>query len=188
MIWFLRLFPQWQALESEAIAAKFDNSQLQGIAGVAERSAQELKAAEERYSALNNEHSVAVKKIKDLGRRNAALLKENERLDAENQALRERVSAAEKRADETAHELVDVLKTAGDSLGIRVTGRRLFSKAPVEAPPDPEKPRGPINLSPGAGRIFAGDLAQQRNREFFTKLAKQANVIPQQPTEDPKPN
>ena len=72
--------------------------------------------------------------------------------------LRTKLEKAEALTAEIDRELKDILKTAGDSLGLRVTGRRLFSMAPVEAPPAEAVSS---NISAGSSRQFAGDVARR---------------------------
>lgn len=88
---------------------------------------------------------------------------------------------AEAKRDAVIEDRNEKLTNAADSLALRLTGRRLLSKAPVEAPPT--TPSQPINISPGSGKRYAGDVAREANSKFFERMAQQAGVIP-----DPKPN
>lgn len=141
---------------------------------------------------LGNECSELRSKIRDLeaklDKSSAQASHWNARYDAAAEAVtygRKQTEKAEDRANEANRELTDILKTAGDSLGLRVTGRRLFSKAPVEAPPDSQEPRTPINVSQGAGWQFAGDVVRRHNAEFFKSRAQQAGVVPKEGEQKP---
>lgn len=125
--------------------------------------------------------------LKDCEMRLRVLELENERLRTENDSLRLRAENAEKRTDAVLDqlaaknaELIDRLSNAGDSLAMRLTGRRLFSKAPVEVPPPAAAPRQMH------GKMFAGDLARIKNADFFKRLAAQSGVAPE-PEYDPEP-
>lgn len=123
------------------------------------------------------------KECDELKDRIAALLSENSALEhraivAETKYsttkeiaddLRERMKAADARIAD----LTDRISNAGDSLNLSFRGRRLFSKAPVEAPP---MQRMPVNLS-GPGKQLARDRARENTRDFFKKLAAESGVV-----------
>ena len=101
------------------------------------------------------------------------------RSDAERDALKSKVASLEadiRRLHEDclklAQEKAEVIANAGDAVALRHMGRRMFSKAPIEAPPQAGNYE-PINLSSGS-RPFARDIANRKNREFFENALKQS--------------
>jgi hypothetical protein len=97
---------------------------------------------------------------------------------------RGRCEKAESERDEIRREFTDALKTAGDSMALRLTSRRMFSKDPAGPPPD-TKPAQPIGVSRGSGKAFARDRVRQRTAE--TLRAYFEGELDEKP-DAPKPN
>lgn len=170
------LFPQFRRVELQLIAARQSHSETCATLTEAQRHCAVL---EQQVSAIRLEL------LKASGQSEYWKAKHEAATDSAT-VWRERCERAESRADSTFHEMTEKLSNAGDSLSMRFMARRLFSKAPVEAPP--AIAQNPINVSRGASKMFASDLARQQDSRFFEKLAKERGVMPAAPESDQKPN
>lgn len=88
----------------------------------------------------------------------------------------ERCESAEARIRELTDKLLDDRAKVADSMAIRATGRRIFSKAEVSEMP--QGPRQPMQLS---GRRLAREVAAEGTREFFESLQRELKQQPETP-------
>lgn len=96
------------------------------------------------------------------------------RVENELQEWKKRCDDKDKRIAELTGELTEKMGNAGDAVALRLMGKRLFGKAPVDQTPQP--PKAPVNISPGSQKMFGRDAVRQRTGEFFKKLAKESGV------------
>lgn len=96
---------------------------------------------------------------------------------------KDRCLKAESQRDAVVQDRDEKMTLASDSLALRLNGCRMFSKAPVEAPPQQESNQ-PINLF--GGKRMIQDVQRESNAEFFRRQAARSQVIPED--SDQKPN
>ncbi len=95
------------------------------------------------------------------------------RMDSELAMWRERCESLEARVTD----LTDKMVNAGDSMALRVIGRRMFGKNPIEAPPVESIDRT-HNISAGTGKALGRDMVKSKTADFFADLARESGVMP----------